>query len=299
MTHDPLKRPDELGGNTSTGLLKILALVFMFCDHAGKMCFPAVSELRLIGRLAFPIYCWCMVVGACRTRSMSRYLGRLALVGLISQPVYMVALNHPWNVPNIFLTLLLGLCGIWGMREKKWGSQLWAPALALMGAVLFNCGTASYGWKGVLLMMLLYLCRGHRKTLAAAMIAFCLYWGSGSVSVGSVFGISLTPLRRGELSALILPWLQLQAMAVLSLPLIIWPDEVRIPVPTFLRRDEGAPDHLRLRTRMPSLRMPAWLGYSLYPGHLALLIVMEHLMGKTIHWEHLTNAWNQLLALLT
>lgn len=112
MTQVTLRKPDELGGNTSTGLLKILALVFMFCDHAGKMCFPAVSELRLIGRLAFPLYCWCMVVGASRTRSMPKYMLRLALVGLVSQPVYMVALNHAWDVPNIFLTLLLGLGGI-------------------------------------------------------------------------------------------------------------------------------------------------------------------------------------------
>lgn len=291
-------RPDELGGNTSTGLLKILALIFMFCDHAGKMCFPAVGELRILGRIAFPLYCWCMVVGACRTRSMPRYMGRLALVGLISQPLYMVALNHAWDVPNIFLTLLLGLCGIWGMREKKWGSHIWAPVLALMGAVLLNCGAASYGWKGVLLMMLLYAARGSRKTLAAVMIAFCLYWGSGS-SVQKIFGISLVPLRRGTFSTLITPWLQLQAMAVMALPLIIWPDEVRIPVPAPLRPLAAGRDALRFRTRMPALRMPAWLGYSIYPAHLLILIVMQHLMGKTVHWEHLRNAWNLLVALFT
>ena len=286
-------RRDALGGNTSTGLLKLLALICMFCDHAGKMCFPLVTELRLIGRIAFPLYCWCMVVGACRTRSMPRYLLRLALVGLISQPIYMVALNHPWDVPNIFLTLLLGLCGIWGMQQKKYGSHLWAPVLALMAAVLLNCDAASYGWKGVLLMMLLYLARGHRGTLAAVMIPFCLYWGSG-MSVQSIFGISLIPLRRGTFATLITPWLQLQALAILALPLIIWPDEVRLRLP----RPEGEePRLLTLRTRMPALRMPAWLSYSIYPGHLALLILLEHLMGKTIHWEHLTDLWQQLCAL--
>ena len=30
---------------------------------------------------------------------------------------------------------------------------------------------------------------------------------------------------------------------------------------------------------------------------LALLILLEHLMGKTIHWEHLTDLWQQLCAL--
>ena len=291
-------RPQEpLGGNTATGLLKILALVFMFCDHAGKMCFPAVGELRIIGRLAFPLYCWCLVVGACRTRSMPRYLLRLAVVGILSQPLYMVALNHPWYVSNIFVTLLLGLCGIWGMQAKKWGSHIWAPVLALMGAIVLNCGTASYGWKGVLLMMLLYLARGSRKTIAAVMIPFCLYWGSGSSSVTTVFGVSLAGLRRGTFSSLITPWLQLQGLSILALPLIIWPDKVRIPIPAFLRRDEQQPTHRTLNTRRPALRMPPWLGDSIYPGHLALLIGLEYLMGKTVHWEHLINAWNQFIAL--
>lgn len=285
----------EIGANTSTGLLKLLALAFMFCDHAGKMCFPAVAELRLLGRLAFPLYCWCLVVGACHTRSMPRYLLRLALVGLVSQPLYMVALNHPWEVPNIFLTLLMGLLGIWGLREKRWGSQVWGPVLALMGAVYFNCGAASYGWKGVLLMMLLYAARGSRKTIAAVMIPFCLYWGGASVH--TLFGVSLAPLRRGTFSTLIVPWLQLQTLSILSLPLIIWPDEIRLPIPAFLRSEDDDRAHVTLRTRMPALRMPAWLGYSIYPAHLALLIGLEYLMGKTVHWEHLTEVWQMLATL--
>ena len=289
-------RRQSLGGCTSTGILKVLALIFMFCDHAGKMCFPAVGELRIIGRLAFPLYCWCLVVGACRTHSMPRYMLRLALVGLISQPIYMVALNHQWNEPNIFLTLLLGLCGIWGIQEKKWGSHIWAPLLAMQGAVYLNCGAGSYGWKGVLLMLLLYAARGSRKTIAAVMIPFCLYWGSG-MSVQSLFGVSLAPLRRGPFSTLLTPWLQLQSMAILSLPLMIWPDEIRLPVLNRCQADIDGQRHVTLRTRLPEVRMPAWLSYAIYPGHLALLIGLEYLMGKTVHWEHLLNAWNQFIAL--
>ena len=50
-------------GNTATTWLKIIALVFMFIDHSGKMLFPAVQEMRILGRIAFPVYAWCMVVG--------------------------------------------------------------------------------------------------------------------------------------------------------------------------------------------------------------------------------------------
>lgn len=110
------RRNPAIAGCTATGVLKILALVFMFIDHAGKMLFPQIAEMRMLGRIAFPLYCWCMVVGISYTRSVPKYLGRLMLIGLVSQPIYMVALNHSWNQPNIFLTLLVALCGVRGSR---------------------------------------------------------------------------------------------------------------------------------------------------------------------------------------
>ena len=62
-----------VAGNQATGLLKLLALLFMCCDHAGKILAPGVLEWRMLGRLALPLYAWCLVVGACYTRSMGKY----------------------------------------------------------------------------------------------------------------------------------------------------------------------------------------------------------------------------------
>lgn len=267
MTTSP-RRP--IAGNTNTALLKLIALCFMFIDHAGKMCFPGVSEMRLLGRIAFPLYCWCMVVGACHTRSFPKYLLRIALIGLISQPLYMVALNHSLTEFNIFLTLFLALLGLWGLRAKRFGSQVWAPILALVLAQVLG---ADYGWKGVLLVFLLYAVRDSRPGIAAVMMAFCLFWGASSSVVSSVFGIRLSPLTHGSLSGLIGPFLRLQGMAILALPLML----IRLP---------------------GNLRLPRWTGYALYPAHLALLILLEYAMGVSIHWNQLTNAFQQLLALL-
>ena len=172
-----MTRKASIAGSTSTGWLKLIALVFMFIDHAGKMCFPAVPEMRILGRIAFPLYCWCMVVGATNTRSFPRYLLRVGLIGLISQPLYMVALHHPWNDYNIFLTLFVALLGLWGLREKKLLSHIWAPVLALVLAWLLD---VDYGWKGVLLVLLLWAVKDSRPGIAAVMVAFCLYWGSSS-----------------------------------------------------------------------------------------------------------------------
>ena len=242
------RRP--LAGNTATGWLKILALIFMFCDHAGKMLLPGVLEMRMLGRIAFPLYCWCMVVGFHYTRSVPKYLLRVVLIGLVSQPLYMWGLNHTWREPNIFLTLAIALCALWGMREKKFLSHIWAPVLALAAAVVLGC---DYGWRGVLLVMLLYAARNSRGAIAAVMIAFCLYWGSTSITVTEFFGLKLSglPSPFGTLAA---PWLRLQGLAIFALPLML----VRIP-------------------RKWDIKLPTALSYAIYPAHLAVLIIREHI----------------------
>lgn len=244
---DPVRfrRP---AGNTATGWLKIIALVFMFIDHSGKMLFPSVPEMRILGRVAFPIYVWCMIVGFHYTRSVPKYLLRILAVGVLSQPLYMIALRHPWNEPNIFLTLLLGLCALWGIREKKAGSHLWAPVIAIVLAALLK---ADYGWKGVLLFILLYAVRDSRSGIAAVMVAFFLFWGASYSVTKSLFGLSFdVNALPAFLSTPLSAFLRLQTYALFSLPFIL------IPFP----RD---------------LKIPRWAGYALYPGHLVLLYVLE------------------------
>lgn len=244
-----MEQSKPIAGNTATGVLKIVALIFMFADHAGKMLFPGVMELRIIGRIAFPLYCWCMVVGFSYTRSVPKYLLRILLVGLVSQPLYMLALNHSWREPNIFLTLLIALLGLWAIRERKAFSHIWGPVAALLIASELGC---DYGWRGVLLVFLLYAVRDSRVGIAAVMVAFCLYWGSGSGAISSLLGWRLSPPQ--VLAPLISPWLRIQAMAILALPFMLWP--------------------MRARPRMPR-----WLGYGLYPAHLILLYLLERVMG--------------------
>lgn len=245
-------RPRPPAGNTATGWLKVLALVFMFIDHAGKVLFGNMQEMRILGRIAFPLYVWCMVVGFYHTRCVWKYLLRILIVGLASQPLYVVALNHRWTEPNIFLTLLLGLCALWGIREKKYGSHLWAPAAAIALATVL---AANYGWQGVLLFILLYAVQDSRPGIAAVMVAYFLFWGSSYSVTRSLFGFRLSlDALPAFLSRPLSAFLRMEAYALLSLPLILIP----------FGRD---------------LRLPKWLGYALYPAHLALLIGLKALMG--------------------
>ena len=247
-----LRRPERTpAGNTATAWLKIIALVFMFCDHAGKMLFPQIPEMRMLGRIAFPIYVWCMIVGFHYTRSVPKYLLRVLVVGLVSQPLYNLALNHTWQEPNVFLTLFLGLCALWGIREKKFLSHIWAPAAALILATLLN---ADYGWKGVLLFIVLYAVQDSRPGIAAVMVSYFLFYGSFFSVTKSLFGWnfdvnSLDPSLSKPLSSL----LRMETYALLSMPFIL----------------------IRFKK---DLKLPRWVGYALYPAHLALLYGLEQII---------------------
>ena len=116
-------RDERLAGNLATSLLKTLALLFMLIDHLGVALFGNLLEMRVLGRIALPLYAWCLVVGNVKTRHPLRYFGRLLLLAAISQPLYMMALNHTWQHLNILFLLALATAAIQGIRLHRYGEQ--------------------------------------------------------------------------------------------------------------------------------------------------------------------------------
>ena len=54
--------------------LKLIALFAMTCDHVGMQIFPQLLWLRMIGRLAMPIYAFMIAEGCRHTRNRKKYL---------------------------------------------------------------------------------------------------------------------------------------------------------------------------------------------------------------------------------
>ena len=251
MTKEVIRLPvPRTAGNESTGWIKALAILFMIVDHCGTVFFPWVQEMRFFGRIAFPLYAWCMAVGAEYTRNIWKYALRVLLVGLIAQPCFMFALSHRWYEWNVYATLLTGLLGIAAIRDNRFGSRYWGPVAAVLVACVVKM---DYGWQGGLFILLLYACRKSRPAIAAFMAAFCLYWGFGTFTITSVFGIpfvqriSFLPEGNGLFSAIS----RVQFWAILSLPLILIPMKQH-------------------------WRMPKWLGYGAYPIHLLIIALIRH-----------------------
>lgn len=241
------------GGNENKDFVKLAAVLFMIVDHVGAAFFPSVYELRIVGRIAFPLFAWGMVTGAAYTRNIWKYALRVLLVGVISQPCFMYGMNHSWNYLNVFATLLLGLLGIAAIRENRFGSRYWGPALAVLAACMVKM---DYGFQGVLFILLLYGARQSRASIASVMIAFCLYWGFGTLSLKTVFGLPVIQqvsfLSEGK--KLFAHVAQIQFWAILALPFMLLP----------------------MRSRKDGFHLPTWVGYAFYPGHLLVIAVIRH-----------------------
>jgi hypothetical protein len=134
---------------------------------------------RIIGRLAFPIFCFCLVEGFMRTGSRKKYAGRLMLFALLSEVPFDLAFWGSYlefQHQNVFFTLLLGYLMLWGMERlndrmhQQWMAYLGRLILFLAVAFLAEGISCDYGAKGILALALLYEFRYQKE---ARLVAGC------------------------------------------------------------------------------------------------------------------------------
>ena len=108
--------------------LKLIAMISMLADHVNKsLIYPYLTLNRgflafvsnlfdIIGRIAFPLFCFFVVEGYFKSRNRRKYLLYLLLFGVISEvPFDMFTtasfFNMSWN--NVMFTLALVLVTVW------------------------------------------------------------------------------------------------------------------------------------------------------------------------------------------
>ena len=179
------------------GNLKMIALFCMTLDHFAVMIFDSWMKLydktsieyalistpmiafRLIGRMAFPIFCFFIVEGLFHTRSVFKYSLRLLLLAFISEVPFDMVLKHTfWDIhyQNVFWTLFLGLITIYAVdgilkkiRSVKALRYILAGLTAVSGIYLAEFLGTDYGSIGVLTIVLIYLI-GEEQYLFAAIV---------------------------------------------------------------------------------------------------------------------------------
>ena len=140
--------------------LKVIAVVSMLIDHTSAVILEQISGLenpaflmRIIGRLAFPIYCFLLVEGFYHTRSRAKYAGRLFLFALISEVPFDLAFSRrmcDFSSSNVFFTLLFGLLVIWGVEgiKQKFVADVYGEKAAAIRVILIIVTVAAGGISG-------------------------------------------------------------------------------------------------------------------------------------------------------
>ena len=96
--------------------LKIFAIMCMTLDHIGAALFPQAVWLRVIGRLAFPLFSYCIAEGCRYTRNKARYFGSVFACGAVCVIAFL-----PFGsfYGNALITLSLSILPLYGVEAWK------------------------------------------------------------------------------------------------------------------------------------------------------------------------------------
>ena len=95
-------------------LLKIVAIITMVIDHVGRILYPDLLYLQIIGRLSFPLFAYLVVLRVESTKKPRRYMLTLLIFALISQVPYVYAFQiQPFERLNILFSLFLSTVTIY------------------------------------------------------------------------------------------------------------------------------------------------------------------------------------------
>ena len=195
-------KPFRLTGNQ----LKLIAMLAMTADHVGLQLLPQWSFLRILGRLAMPLYAYMIAEGCRYTRNRTRYFLSIALMGLGCQIVYFFFMGSLYQCILVTFSLSLGLIFLLDWAQKgptpiKWGipilgiATVWFLTSVLPGLLPGTDFRIDYDFWGVMLPVLIYLGKTRRRAL-----------------IMSAVGIGLLGIHFGGIQ-----WLGLLALPLLAL----------------------------------------------------------------------------------
>lgn len=178
--------------------LKGIACFTMLLDHIGATMVQGYA-LRIIGRIAFPIFCFLMAEGTFYTKNPRKYGLRLMIGALLSEIPFDLAFRGrlTWEYQNVMLTLFLGFLTVEIIQRTEFDI---VKLLAVSGGfALAEWANTDYGGFGVLLVVLFSQTRGKLwfQTIMVAMFS----WMINSLKI-PVLGI-LVPIEMFAIFAMI------------------------------------------------------------------------------------------------
>ncbi len=179
-----------LSGNA----LKIIALVTMTLDHVGLLLMDNYKPMRLIGRLAFPIFAYMIAEGCRFTKNKRNYFLKIFILGILCQAVYYITEQSLYQgiLMTFSVSILISYTVLWAEKirnEKKKERGLclaaWLLPAALIAAIAVLCGelpvlpidlriTFDYGFWGILLPVWIVLGKNRKQKFFLALAGMIL-----------------------------------------------------------------------------------------------------------------------------
>lgn len=192
--------------------LKYIAFASMFIDHFNKAIITPfltgsgplnviTAIFDILGRIAFPIFCFCIVEGFFKTKSRWKYLRNLLVFATISEipyDMFQSAVFINTRSQNILWGLALGLFTIMiidKLKEKIKKRPVWIfvsiiiVALSSLGSMLIS---ADYEYYAIIIIYIYYLF--YDKRLLASSLGFLVI----IKEIYAILGFATVLLYNGE-----------------------------------------------------------------------------------------------------
>lgn len=176
--------------------IKIIAVICMTIDHICKLVPSAIGTapyitlttpwfsititamISLLGRIAFPLFAFCLSEGCRHTKDFEKYLRRLFLFAAISEIpfdyMFFGRTVYLWH-QNVMWTFFLSVLAVYLYNSLKRNSFLALFAVFATSAVAY-CFKTDYGSVGVLLVFVLYVSKSKPIKLLGAALVLLLYY---------------------------------------------------------------------------------------------------------------------------
>lgn len=214
--------------------LKLIAMITMLIDHIGVSFYPDQLWLRMIGRLAFPIFAFLVAEGAYYTRNRGQYLIRMGFFAVLSEVPFDMMVSGKyvdWGHQNVMWTFLIALSVIF-LKDRfmeKGYHRAYIIFYSIFAILLAAYGKTDYGSLGVLMVLAGYYFQSDRKKqllwLGLLLIGFGLnYTVMRWEMVWKAVGGDFTVLRQNwdRMSPYLFSWMDyFEALACFSLPLLM------------------------------------------------------------------------------
>lgn len=131
--------------------LRVIGVVTMTIDHLGAFVFPQAFWMRVVGRMAFPLFAFLCAEAYRHTHDKLVYAARLLILGSWMHLV-MLAIDSGTE-GNVFIALAVSFIVLWSIEHGAWG-------VGLMFLIFGLLMRMDYGIYAVILVLLFYYGRG-------------------------------------------------------------------------------------------------------------------------------------------